>query len=117
MFKPVLLILLATGSAVLARAQTIPATDAAKHVGEHATVCGTIASEHTATSSRGAPTFINLERPYPSQVFTILVWGSDRAAVGEVPKSGRMCATGSITNYRGTPEIVVHDRENWYIPQ
>jgi hypothetical protein len=44
-----------------ALAQEIPATEAAKHIGENATVCGTIASEHTATSSKGTPTFINLD--------------------------------------------------------
>jgi len=44
-----------------ALAQEIPANEAAKHVGENATVCGTIASEHTATSSKGTPTITILE--------------------------------------------------------
>jgi len=48
-------------------AQTIPASETAKHVGEQGTVCGRVASEHTATSSRGTPTFINLDKPYPNQ--------------------------------------------------
>jgi hypothetical protein len=34
-------------------AQEIPAAEAAKHVGENATVCGTIAGEHMATGSKG----------------------------------------------------------------
>jgi len=59
-------------------AQTISAADAKNHVGEKATVCGKVASERTATSSRGEPTFINLDAAYPNQVFTILVWGDDR---------------------------------------
>lgn len=100
-----------------ALAQTIPATDAAKHVGEAATVCGTISSEHAAVSSRGTPTFINLDRPYPNQVFTVLVWGSDRASVGNLPTGGRLCAVGTITEYRGTPEIVLRDSHNWYVPK
>jgi micrococcal nuclease len=103
--------------ASLASAQTIAATDAAKHVGEHVTVCGSVASEHTATSSRGTPTFINLDRPYPNQVFTVLVWGSDRERVGNLPTSGRLCAVGNITEYRGTPEIVLHDSHSWYVPK
>jgi micrococcal nuclease len=103
--------------ASLASAQTIAATDAAKHVGEHLTVCGSIAGEHTATSSRGTPTFINLDKPYPNQVFTVLVWGSDKASVGSLPHTGRICATGTITGYRGTPEIVLHDSHSWYIPK
>src|SRR5215472_12133821 len=95
-------------------AQTILASDASQHVGERTTVCGRIASEHTATRSRGTPTFINLDKPYPNQVFTVLVWGSDRASVGAIPSSGRLCATGVITEYRGTPEIVIKDAKSWY---
>ena len=37
-------------------AQNITASEAAKHVGEQATVCGKIVSEHTASDSRGEPT-------------------------------------------------------------
>jgi hypothetical protein len=95
-------------------AQTIPAADAAKHIGEHLTVCGIIASEHTAYSSRGTPTFINLDKPYPNEVFTVLVWGSDRERVGNLPESGRLCATGVISEYRGTPEIVLRSRDSWF---
>jgi hypothetical protein len=51
-----------------AQAQTLTAAQAKAHEGENATVCGTVASEHTATSSRGEPTFINLDAPYPVSV-------------------------------------------------
>lgn len=67
--------LLAVTSAMPATAQSISASEASQHVGQHATVCGEIAGEHTATSSRGTPTFINLDKPYPHQVFTLLIWG------------------------------------------
>ncbi len=91
-----------------ANAQTIPAADAKSHVGEKATVCGTVVSERTATSSRGEPTFINLDAAYPNQVFMILIWGDDRQKVGALPTEGaRVCATGMIQEYRGVPEIVV----------
>ena len=89
-------------------AETITATDAKNHVGEKATVCGKVASEKTASTSRGEPTFINLGTPYPKQVFTILVWGDDRKNVGELPRVGaHVCASGVIQDYRGVPEIVV----------
>lgn len=93
--------------------QTITPSDAAKHVGEQATVCGRIASERIASQSQGKPTFINLDRAYPDQLFTIVVWDSDRANVGSVPSSGGMCVTGKITLYRGVPEIVLHDAKDW----
>lgn len=91
-----------------AGATTISAAEAKNHVGENATVCGNVAGERTATSSKGEPTFINLDAAYPNQVFTILVWGEDRQRVGALPREGsRVCAAGVIQNYRGVPEIVV----------
>jgi hypothetical protein len=101
----------------LSYGQTFSAADANHHIGEHATVCGTIASERTASSSRGSPTFVNLDKPYPSQIFTIVVWSSDLPRVGSLPTSGRICATGTITDYRGVPEIVVRDAQSWYTPK
>jgi hypothetical protein len=92
------------------KAQTIPSTDAKNHIGEKATVCGKVASERTATSSRGEPTFINLDAAYPNQVFTILIWGDDRQNVGTLPPEGsRVCATGLVQDYHGVPEIVVRN--------
>ena len=92
----------------IAQAQTLTAAQAKAHEGEKATVCGKVASERTASSSRGEPTFINLDSAYPGQVFTILVWGDDRKNVGELPREGgHVCATGTIQDYRGVPEIVV----------
>jgi len=97
---------------VVAFASTFSTSEAAKHVGENATVCGIAASVHTATSSKGSPTFVNLDKPYPNQVFTILVWGSDRGKFSPAPATWQgknVCATGVITLYRGSPEIVAHE--------
>jgi hypothetical protein len=89
-------------------AQNITAADAKNHIGENATVCGKVTDERTATSSRGEPTFINLDSTYPDHLFTILIWGDDRKNIGELPKVGaHTCASGMIKEYRGVPEIVV----------
>jgi hypothetical protein len=86
----------------------LTATEAVSHEGENATVCGIVASEHAATRSNGQPTFINLDQPYPRQVFTVLIWGEDRRKVGALPAlNSRLCATGLIENYRGSPEMIV----------
>jgi hypothetical protein len=96
----------------LANAQSISTADAKKHIGEKATVCGSVASERTAISSKGEPTFINLDAAYPNQIFTILIWGDDRRNVGELPPQGsRACATGMIQDYRGVPEIIVRSKD------
>jgi hypothetical protein len=97
--------------ASIGKAQTLTSAQAKAHEGENATVCGVVAGERTATSSRGVPTFINLDSAYPKQVFTILVWGDDRGNVGELPRTGsRVCATGLIADYHGVPEIVLKSR-------
>lgn len=62
--------LMLTSSALMAQIMTT--SEAAKHVGERETVCGTIAGEHTAASSRGTPTFINLDRAYANVCRTLL---------------------------------------------
>ena len=103
-------------TSLLGQAQSLTASQAKDHVGETATVCGLIASENTASGSHGSPTFINLDKPYPNQIFTVLIWGSDRAAVGPVPKTGHLCAKGTLSLYRGVPEIVVHTSTDVYVP-
>jgi len=78
-----LVLIFALGSAVSSFAeQRLTATQAKAHVGEQATVCGSVAGVHYATRSKGEPTFINLDKPYPDQIFTILIWGSDRPKFG-----------------------------------
>ncbi len=82
---------------------------AKNHFGEKVTVCGLVASTNYATSSHRAPTFLYLDRPYPHQPFTIVIWGDDRAKFGspEATYAGkRLCVTGTIEEYRGEPEII-----------
>ncbi len=99
--------------ATLAYAQSsISAAEARNHVGEKATVCGEVVSAHYAASTRGNPTFINLDKPYPNQIFTVLIWGSDRQKFGdpeEAYRSKHICVTGKITDYKGVPEIVAYE--------
>jgi hypothetical protein len=96
--------------ALLLTAQnTFTPVQAKSHIGEKATVCGVVASAHLASSSRGQPTFLNLDKPYPNQIFTILIWGSDRAKFGSPDRDyakKSICVTGTIQDYRGAPEIV-----------
>jgi hypothetical protein len=96
----------------IAQAQTehhLTAAEAKNHVGETATVCGRVASAHFAEKTKGLPTFLNLDKPYPNQTFTILIWGADRPKFGNPESTYRdknVCITGKITSHRGVPEIV-----------
>jgi hypothetical protein len=43
------------------------------------------------------------------EIFTILIWGSDRAKFGAPEtkyKDAKVCVTGKITSYRGKPEVI-----------
>jgi hypothetical protein len=101
------LVWLSEGSVFAQRKLT--ATEAKDHVGEMATVCGRVESAHFASSSNKQPTFLNLDAPYPKQIFTIVIWGSDRSKFGR-PESEytkkRVCITGKISEYRGVPEVI-----------
>ena len=102
-----LLLLLAIS--IAAQTNKITAAEAKDHVGEVRTVCGKVASTHFASKSKGEPTFLNLDEPYPKEVFTILIWGSDRAKFGAPEtryKDARVCVTGKITSHREKPEII-----------
>lgn len=99
---------------VHAQTKKITAAEAKDHIGDRATVCGKVASTHYAKSSKGEPTFLNLDEPYPKEIFTILIWGSDRGKFGTPEseyKALQVCVTGKITTYRGVPEIVANERE------
>ncbi len=90
----------------------ITAAEAKDHVGEKSIVCGDVVGTHYAARSRGNPTFINLDKPYPNQIFTALIWGSDRSKFGnpdEAYRDKHICVTGKISDYKGVPEIVAYD--------
>jgi hypothetical protein len=105
----------------LTSGQTLPPplapAEAAQHVGENRTVCGNIVNEHTAPGTHGAPTFIDLDQAYPNQIFDLVIWGDSTDTVGQFPKSGKVCASGTITLYKGRPEILLRDWHSWYVPK
>jgi hypothetical protein len=82
------------------------------HIGETATVCGVVVSTRYAAVTKGQPTFLSFDLPYPHQIFTVVIWGSDRPKFGtpETMIMGkRACATGTIQSFRGKAEIIATD--------
>jgi hypothetical protein len=114
-YKALLSLVAVTSLAIHAQSQQakrLTATEAKDHIGEQATVCGKVASTRYAAATRGKPTFLNLDKPYPNQIFTVLIWGENRERFGtpeETYRDKQVCVTGKITEYRGAPEIVVSD--------
>ena len=109
--KRVAIVLLLLRSPLVNAQPVISAGEAKNHVGENATVCGEVASTRYVRRGSGRPTFLQLDKPYPRQIFTVVIWGSDRSKFG-VPEEtfhGRhICVTGHITLHREVPEIVAH---------
>lgn len=112
-FRFGLSVALASSMSLVALAQKrISAAEAKEHFGDNATVCGEVVSTRYADSSKGKPTFLNLDKPYPNQIFTVVIWGSNRSKFKtpeEDYKDKKVCVTGKITAYDGLPEIIADD--------
>lgn len=93
-------------------AATLTPAQAQEHIGETATVCGVVASATWARRARGAPTFLNLDEPYPRHLFTAVIWGRDRAKFVQpeaMYKDKRICVVGTIEAFHKKQQIVVTD--------
>jgi hypothetical protein len=93
-------------------ADSIAPVDAINHVGQRARVCGYVVSAKYAESSRRSPTFLNLDKPYPNQVFTAVIWGDARPRFHPEPEllqGHAVCVSGTITLYKGRAEMAVSD--------
>jgi len=99
----------------------ITAKDAEKYLGKTETVCGQVASARHAVMSKGQPTFLNLDEPYPNQIFTVVIWGSEGDKFPEPPdklyRGKTVCVTGKITSFQGKPQIVVKDPKQIVVKQ
>jgi hypothetical protein len=104
--------LLGASVTISGQSKKLTTTEAKDHIGEQATVCGRVASGRYAATTRGKPTFLDLDKPYPGQPFTVLIWGENRAKFGapeETYRNKNICVTARIQSYRGEPEIIASD--------
>jgi len=82
-------------------------------VGKLVRVKGRVASVYYARSSRGSPTFIDLQFVYPDRRrLTLVIWAEDRINFPSAPermfRRGRVvCAQGRVGRYRGAAQIEV----------
>lgn len=92
---------------------TIPAADAAKHIGEKITVCDKVFGGRYFENSNDQPTLINMGDVYPNNPFTFVIYGPDRKKFGYKPEeflvNKQVCVSGEIKSYRDKPQIVVSD--------
>ena len=93
-------------ASISAQTPNYTAADAAKHVGEIATVTDKVDGVHQ--SGKGN-IFLNMGGKYPNQAFTAFVPSSSAAQFSNPQQyDGKTVAvSGKITLYRGKPEIIV----------
>lgn len=87
-------------------------TEAGQHVGEVATVYGTVAGATYASTSTGQPTFIDVGASYPdTSRVSLAIWGQYRGNFPEPPEDmylGKtICVTGEVYIYSGACNIEV----------
>ena len=94
-----------------ALAETITASEAKYHIGEFQRVQGVIVSTFYATNTKGEPTFLNMDKPYPNNIFTVLIWGEDRKNFPHPPEiyynNKKVIVEGVISQYKGVPQIIL----------
>ncbi len=75
-------------------------------------ICGTVVSAHKSAKGN---VFINLDKGFPNQVFSITIWAKDVLNFDYQPElffmNKRICVTGKITEYNGTPSMYLSNQK------
>ena len=88
-------------ASIIAQSSTYAPGEAAKHVGETATITGTVDGVHQ--SGKGN-IFLNMGGKYPNQAFAAFIPSSNSAQFSNPQHEGRTVAVGKITLYMGKPK-------------
>jgi endonuclease G len=94
------------------------------NIGTKSCVCGTVVS--TKFSEKSGATFLNLDKKFPNQIFSVTIWEKSRNNFSYKPEEElymkKICLTGKLESKNGTPtmnitneksiEILEEDDEN-----
>lgn len=93
----------------------INSLQAKDYIGKETCVCGKVVSTKYVENGKSNPTYINLDKKYPEQTFTIMIFGQDRENFSYKPEEylqGKtICIKGKIGEFKGTPQIIAN-KEN-----
>ena len=77
------------------------------YMGSKACVCGTVVA--TKYSEKSGATFLNLDKKFPNQIFSVTIWKHSRANFSYLPenetKGKKVCITGKLEDKKGTPTM------------
>ncbi|MBL4624333.1 MAG: DNA/RNA non-specific endonuclease [Flavobacteriales bacterium] len=84
------------------------------NTGGKACVCGTVVS--TKYSEKSGATFLNLDKKFPNQIFSVTIWKTARANFSYLPenelKGKKVCITGKLEDRKGTPTMNVTNEKS-----
>ena len=90
----------------------INTTQVKDYIGKDACVCGKVVSAKFNENGKTNPTYINLDKKYPEQVFTLMIFGQDRTNFSYKPEEflqGKtICVKGKVAEYKGSPQIIAN---------
>lgn len=90
------------------RIATLEAADAAKHIDENVSVCGTV----FGVKETGAVTYVNVGAAYPNNPLTLVVFAKDKGNIKLKLSSldkRQICVKGVVKEYKGKAEIIITD--------
>jgi endonuclease G len=89
----------------------VTAKQAKYFVGDECTVCGTVVATKFHENGTTNPTYINLDKKFPEQVFTLVIFGKDRVNFTYEPDkflyNKTICIKGLVGEFKGTPQMVI----------
>jgi endonuclease G len=72
--------------------------------GEKITVCGTVVSAHRSDKGN---VFLNLDKAFPNQIFSVTIWNRDLINFSYQPEvfliKKKVCVNGTVKAYQGIP--------------
>ncbi len=85
---------------------------AKEYIGKEACVCGKVVSTKYVENGKSNPTYINLDKKFPDQVFTLIIYGNDRSNFSYTPedflKGKTICVKGQVGEFKGIPQIIAN---------
>lgn len=84
------------------------------NIGTKSCVCGTVVS--TKFSEKSGATFLNLDKKFPNQIFSVTIWSKARSNFSYKPEDElygkKVCITGMLESNKGTPTMNVTNEKN-----
>ena len=97
-----------------AQLKEIEIEEASKHIGDSVHLVAQITGVRQLANIDRRPTFINLGKPYPNQLLTLVIWEEVRNQITddlseEKLKGGVVIVTGVIELFKDKPQIVIRN--------